>query len=221
MGGYALGGGESADDKGDKGSEVTETTPLIGFSTGAPTLSGISGRAGENTHAFDFDVRALNHIGWREKRDKLCQLNLLSYGVSEKSWLRVLQHCAPDDTFACERELCHTDSLYWNEPHNVKITGQRTAITALRVCGNGKANGRVKGMSVRGGEILNNATMSNSIETDQDTLPNCKNWKPYVLCPAGMAATGVRAHFDAGSGLSRKVSQLVGLQLVCRKIIKK
>jgi len=209
------------DGKGDKGHETMDTTPDIGFAPGQPSYSDVSGRGGAIKQRFEFGQRPLNRIGWREKSNKPCQINMVSKIEGEQVWARTIHRCGDDREFACEGRICKADTIMLDERHKVELIGRRTAITRLRVCTNGKRNGRIKGIEVSGREILNNGAMSSKFSTSSDTLPNCSEWKPLVICPADAAATGLTAHFDRGRGLSRKVSQLVGLQLVCRRVVRK
>lgn len=209
----------SRDGKGDKGNDVMETTPGIRFAGGSPRLTSVSGRNGESAETFDLGQRALNRIGWREKFDKPCEVNLLSVVEGEDIWARIIQRCTKDSSFACEEETCKGTGVYLNQTHGVRLEGKRTGITSIRVCVNGRSNGRVKGLEIRGAEILDTGTLSSNLDISKDTLAHCSEWEPFVLCPSGSVATGVRAHFDEGSGASRNVDQLVGLQLACRRIL--
>ncbi len=78
-------------------------------------------------------------------------------------------------------------------------------ITGIRVCHS--SSGRVKGYTLFGKDGNGNT----QVETFK--RPNCDAWQQRVNCPAGEMATGVRLHFDAGSG--NKSDILTGVQLHC------
>ena len=161
--------GDANGDKSDKGNEVTETTPDVGFATGAPSYTAISGRRGDETYTFEFGTRALSRIDWSEKSDKACRLSLASLREGEDPAVRIIEQCSRGESFACENATCSGHKWLGGE-HTVNLTGLRPAITALSVCTNGKSNGRVKGLEIRGGEILATGTVSSVTDVSKDTL---------------------------------------------------
>ncbi|MDZ7769640.1 MAG: LamG-like jellyroll fold domain-containing protein [Woeseiaceae bacterium] len=96
----------------------------------------------------------------------------------------------------------------------VQIPG---AMTALQVCTNPR-NGRVKGLQIRGHALESDGTFGAYAQATE-SLPNCAEWSTLVVCNSQHAATGFVAHFDDRRGNSSS-NALVGLQLICRKIVK-
>lgn len=106
------------------------------------------------------------------------------------------------------------DGLFSNTRVMVDIPA---AMTAVQVCTNPR-NGRVKGLEIRGHTIESDGTFG-AYAQDTETLPNCSEWSTMVVCSSQHVATGMIAHFDNRRGTSSS-NALVGLQLICRKVVK-
>ena len=88
-------------------------------------------------------------------------------------------------------------------------------ITALSVCSTNTDNKRVKGIEIRGSAIKGDGSLG-AYQQDADQHSNCAQWRSIVLCDDEYIGTGVAAHFNVRSGSE----ELVGLQLICRRIDK-
>ena len=189
-----------------------------GFADGEPHLTPISGKAGDIKRTVDFDDRAIDSLQWSEQSDKACELQVIDRDEERQSKLQNINQCR-NKGFACEDAACLRDGVDYTGDGIIRLSPE-SAIYSARVCMN--ANGeRVKGIEIGGARILSDGTISDVHESDVDRMPNCSDnrWKTLVLCPTDHAATGVRAHFKKGAGLSSNVDALSGLQLVCRRVI--
>lgn len=106
------------------------------------------------------------------------------------------------------------DGIFSNKRIRVEVPG---SMTAVQVCTN-RRNGRVKGFEIRGHAIESDGTWG-AYAQDTETLPNCSEWATMVVCRSQHVATGMIAHFDNRRGTSSS-NALVGLQLICRKVVK-
>ncbi|MEX0708145.1 MAG: LamG-like jellyroll fold domain-containing protein [Woeseia sp.] len=169
-------------------------------------LTAISGRAGDI-------IRQRDYMDWGLTTDDLVTIYLLG-----DAYIQIDQK----NDVPCDIRLgslrfneCSEDikMLYTESSYRVEIPG---AITALQVCTNAR-NGRVKGLEISGHTIDMRGAFG-AYAKDTETAPNCSAWATMVVCPSQHMATGIVAHF--GNRQRNSSNPLVGLQLICRKVIK-
>lgn len=90
------------------------------------------------------------------------------------------------------------------------------AIYRLEVCSSDNNNKRMKGIEVRGTEVDASANRMPSDLKGRDRLyPGCDTWRATSSCDSTRVGTGVVIHYTRASGRNE---QIVGLQLICRRI---
>lgn len=95
--------------------------------------------------------------------------------------------------------------------------GAQYAPVGLRVCTNNRNDERgllVKGVEVRVARRPYLSGAARMMDPVRFSRPNCRQWHPWVMCPAGTAATTLRGRHIAIGGRRG----LVGLQLECAPV---
>lgn len=97
----------------------------------------------------------------------------------------------------------------------LSVSIDSATIGGIAVCSNDRSNQRIKGIEIRGNVIREDGSMG-AYRQDADEHTNCRRWEPVVLCPIDYAATGVVGHLNPRQ---RGSNELVGMQLICRRIV--
>jgi len=175
------------------------------YAPGEAQLTAVSGRAGSIVQVHmdprrsgsNPDPDTVGTYAWHvaERYDKLCEI--------------ITQ-------FAVVRE-CRDGN---RSSKTARFNLATSRVTAIQLCTR-RSNDRVKGVRIRGLGLSRTAAsgLDNAWEQAELSYANCNdNWKALVMCPSGQIAAGLKAHFDPGTGLSKNIPALVGIQLFCRAL---
>ena len=178
----------------DGGSTLTE---VAGFATGSGfTLH----RTVETTTSWDIYASGphLSEIIVGERGDEPCYLRIRSDEVGDvETWNR----CGVSGPSSRQ-------SVRWRPDH---------ALVGIRVCTNNRNDDRgmlVKGVEVRVARRPYLSGAARMMVRESFARPNCRQWRSWVMCPAGTAATMLRGRHIAIGGRRG----LVGLQLDCAPV---
>ncbi|NOX68627.1 MAG: LamG domain-containing protein [Gammaproteobacteria bacterium] len=180
---------------------AADTEPQLGepYPMNVWNYSAIAGVSGSITRDADLGTSFMNEIAWDEVSDIPCRLEVSNTGQDENpTWARLT--CPIPDT---------------DRPTpRYRVSLPSAAIGRLSICSNNRANQRLKGIRVWGSTINADGSLTYSA-TDEVELNNCAEWSRSVLCPDNMSSTGIRVHANYRRG---DKTEIVGLQLICRKI---
>jgi hypothetical protein len=177
---------------------------------GEPSFTGVAGFTGGNKRILDLEDRFLNEIGWDEGQDIPCLVGVRSAATN-----------ADPEPKRGELDVgCPVKSTtiglsvpYSAFSHSVQI--QPSVIASLQVCSSFSSR-RLKGLSVSGMKVRDDGSLTYVPAEDEERLTNCSRWSAIQLCDGDRVATGVVVHSDERS--SAGAEQVVGLQLVCRRV---
>ncbi len=195
---------EAARRAAERQAAAENTDPLVGepYPVDVENYSEIAGVAGSS--AFDVDLKRsfMNKIAWDEVKDMPCRLEVSNTEQDDYPVWGSRLKCPKADT--------DRPSLRYS------VSVPSAAIGRLSICSNNRGNQRMKGVEIWGGTINADGSVTYSDSaTDKKELPNCAQWSTSVLCPDGMKATGVRVHVNYPRN---DKTEIVGLQLICRRI---
>lgn len=88
--------------------------------------------------------------------------------------------------------------------------GENQFITAIATCSAVDSDG-IEGLELWGSTLSPNGIAEPPTTRVKLEFSECKKWQPKRTCPYGMVATGIRAHYDKGTGM-------VGYSLRCHRI---
>ena len=179
---------------------------------GAGILTGVSGEESKTTKTLDLVNNFLVGIAWDESGNRPCTLSIEgdSEAMGTARLTETLVGCGD------------TDILLWDGTSQVRLSRPPSSINAaergihyLVVCSNNKNNQRMKGIQVFGhGVDASGSRMAYSMNDDADRS-GCSIWQEAMFCDASRIGTGVVIHYTRASGYNE---QIVGLQLICRRI---
>lgn len=175
-------------------------------------VSELSGDSAERTKTLDLGRRAMRHLLVRQQEDFLtkyrpCDVEI-DDGPKETPWYleKAFKGCFRGQSGGFGREV----RVYFEKPY---------AINSLQICQNNRRNNRIKGLRATGVRVVIDEDSNKIAFLDpadqEETNPNCKNWRETVSCADGSVASGVRIRYVERRGGSASVT---GLELVCRKV---
>jgi hypothetical protein len=196
-----------------RASQVPQDSSTEPAPTGAASLSGVTGYAGDIKQPIDLENRFLRGIVWEEMENRPCRIRIYGFKPAANQQEREL----------VDTSLSLNDCLFsslagdvGDSDHSTWATGLY-AVGRLQVCNNTNANKRLKGIRIWSDALNEDGSPTVITTADSSSLPNCDTWAPSVLCPIGQEATGLVVHArDEGGPHSSK--SITGLQLICRAV---
>jgi hypothetical protein len=191
-----------------------DAAPATGLprAVGAGLETRVSGEESKTTRQLDLVNNFLVGIVWGETGDRPCSMSIdgESEAKGTATLFETLGGCDPGIGVFGD----HSGGISLPEPPPNGDAVERS-IRELTVCRN-VTSGRLKGALVGG--VWIDATghkMMSAFEDEYSLLTNCNAWGEVAACDERRVATGVIIHYTRATGRNE---QIVGLQLICRRI---
>ncbi len=190
--------------------------PVAGSGSPVPVgdavATAVTGETSKVTHEMDLGDRFLTYVSWWENEDRPCGIAISGSENPEGGLAKEFYDCNSmlgGNLLPSSAGVVVLPGMGMTEDFAGRGAG------AIQVCSNTNSNRRMKGLRLAGNWIGRDGSIQGSDLEDSYELSHCREWRSTVACGVDRLATGIVVHVTRAT---RYNEQIVGLQLLCRKV---